>query len=415
MEFDTRISHSRPTEVELDTPAYRDDADAAYRQISSHAPIVPLVLPEGLRVWAATRYREGMQVLRDPRFVKSSDDLPPPLRAFGGRRYTEDLMAVEGRHMNNAPVRDHTRLRRPVAKHFSARRIRHHEPFITRTAEGLLRPLADVAGFDLVSEFCRPLASQVLGEIMGLPVGLRGDASRLIGMLGSRNHPLTPRMRQTYTDLVDLLRDVLREQPAPGSVIATLHNEHAAGRMSKREMVSTLIFVLGAGTVSTQSTIGYGTVVLCRHPAQRRQLLIDENHAEAVIEELWRYHSPFPFSTWRFAAEDVEIAGRVIPTGCPVLVLLASANRDPDIHDDPDTFCPYRPTAAAQLTFGHGPHYCIGAHLARSEARIALTTLFTLLPTITLDTAPEALAWQGMLHDRTLAALPLRQESRLPT
>lgn len=392
--------------VHLDSALYRADAEAAYRQIRELGPVVPLIMPDGLRIWAITRYKLGRQVLLDNRLVKSPTEVPPPFKALGGRRYAEDHMVVVGRHMLNAPAEHHPRLRALAIEHFSAAAIKAREPMIESVAHRLLERVDDPTAFDLVAAYARPLVFDVLGEIIGVPESLRPSASRLLATLSERDNPLSPPMRQAFIELTDLLHDLTINNTGHG-FIGDLKNAHGKGMISLREIVSAVGMLLAAGTSSTQTAIIYGAVLLSAMPAERQRLLDGPAPGTAVIDELLRYHAPFPFTTWRFTTEPTEIAETLIPAGEPVFVLLAAANRDPRVYTQPDDFVGGRSGQQRHLTFGHGPHYCVGAHLARAEARIALTTLYRRFPDLHPAVPESHLTWRGMLLDRTITSLPV--------
>ncbi|RDI50744.1 cytochrome P450 [Nocardia mexicana] len=403
------MNHPTHTETTIDAAPSEALAEDAYRRIRESGPVVPLRLPDGLRIWAVTRYALGRSVLQDPRFVKSRTEIRRPHEMFGGRRYAEDVMAAEGDHLLNAPPDGHARLRGLIAPHLSARAVRRREPRIAEVADELIEQVADRSEFDLAADVARPLVTRVISEIIGIPVEFAPRVSAYMQRISDRIDPLGTDYREASALLVDLLRELIREprDPDSGRLLDILQQEYRHGRISRREITSNIVMLLAAGTASTQITLCYGTVVLCTRPEERRRLLDGPAPAAAFVEELLRYHAPFPFSPWRFAADDTEIAGCTIPAGEPVLVLLSATNRDPDGYPDPDTFDSHRTAGPPHLAFGYGPHFCAGAHLARAEARIALTTLFTRIPTLHLAVPPSHLTWRGLLFDRTITELPV--------
>jgi cytochrome P450 len=158
--------------------------------------------------------------------------------------------------------------------------------------------------------------------------------------------------------------------------------------------------------------IGNGTYTLLRHPEQRARLQDSLARGETgllatAVEELLRYDGPVELATWRFATEQLTIGGRRIAIGDPVLVVLAAADRDPERFAGPDTLDLAR-LDNQHLGYGHGIHYCLGAPLARLEARCALATLLTRLPDVRIAAEPDELRWRGGLIMRGLRTLPVR-------
>lgn len=387
----------------------RDDLESAFRLLRDRGPVIPVDLPEGLRVWVVTHYEESRRALVDLRLVKDLRRLDDPAHGFAGNRYAEDWLAVEGRHMLNSDGEEHARLRTVAAHYLSSQAITRCEPQIEAIARRLAEDLTRHRQVDLMTAFAQPLPELVLARIMGIEDATMQVAARLTRALSHRENPSTPHMRRTYSDLVDIVRDLVRRPALDGeaTLIAGLQAAVTEGELSRREMVSTVMALLAAGISSTTIGIAHGAATLMQAEATLRQMLDDTDNATALVEELLRHHPPFPFSTWRFAPEEVRIGGTVIPAGATVLILLASANRDPAAFEEPENLVPGRPHIPAHLVFGRGPHYCVGANLARAEIRIGLQTLFRHVPGMRLAQPYSRTAWRGLLLDRTIISLPV--------
>lgn len=211
----------------------------------------------------------------------------------------------------------------------------------------------------------------------------------------------------TYSDMVDVCMEALsRKDIGPDTVMASLNEGVAQKRATRREALSTVLMLLGAGISSTAIAIGSGAARVMSAGATLRALLGDDGTAVRLVEELLRHHPPFPFSPWRFTRDEVTIAGTTIPPNSTVFVLLAAVNRDPEVFEHPDEVDPSR-SASAHLTFGLGPHFCVGAHLARLEVKIALRLLFDRLPGLRPDLDYADLTWRGLLFDRTMTSFPV--------
>jgi cytochrome P450 len=200
-----------------------------------------------------------------------------------------------------------------------------------------------------------------------------------------------------------------RKRAAPGEDLVTdLVRVADRGALSEQEMLSTIFQLVVAGHDTTTSLIGNGTVALLLHPEQRDALVADPALVPHAIEELLRWDTPVPHSTFRYASQDVALGGTVIPAFAQVIISLAAANRDPARYANPQTLDITR-ADTSHLAFGHGIHHCLGARLARLEGVIALTTLHGRFPAMRLAVPRSALRWghgDGLVL-RGLSELPV--------
>ncbi|MDT5151304.1 MAG: hypothetical protein QOI01_3037 [Mycobacterium sp.] len=390
-------------------PDRQQPLEAVFRRLREQAPVTPVVLDGGLKAWLVTRHAEGLQVLGDPRFVKDLRRLTDPDHGLAGRRYPEDVYAVEGRHVLNSDGADHRRLRGAINSRLSARSVARLRPTIQRIAGELANGLAGTAAPDIVTGYAGPMTERVMGHVLGLPEPAILEAARLNRRLGRRDDPLSAPMREAYTDLVDLVKEATADRRAfaPETVIGGLWQAIDTRSISRRELVSAVMMLIGAGITSTAIAIGQGAAKLASSAAALRAMLGDDEGASAVVGELLRQYPPFPFSPWRFALETVEVSGIKIPAGAVVFVLIAAANRDPEVMTDPESLVPGREAARQTLTFGHGPHYCLGSHLAHCEIEVALRTLFGRFPDLRLAIPYQDLRWAGLMFDRNMISLPV--------
>jgi cytochrome P450 len=381
-------------------------AEAAYESLRRLAPVVPVRLPDGLDAWVVTEYRLGRSVLRDPFFVKDLHRVPRTSPAV--RRHADDMLTVEGRHMLNTDGADHRRLRTTVADRFTATAVAAREAEITGIARQLLGSMARSAAPDLVRDYAHPLPERVLGRVLGVTTDIMHEAATRLRFLGRGENPGSPPARRAYNDLVDVVRSVTDVPQAPGArtVIGDLQVACHDGRMSRREMLSQVLLLMAAGITSTGTAITAGTISLTRQ-ASALHALLDARQAELVVEELVRLHPPFPFSPWRFAPRKTSLAGCTVPAGALVLVLLAKANHDPCEFAQSAMIRVDRPRPTAHLSFGIGPHYCVGVHLARAQVRIALQSLFRTYPALRPAIEHTEVRWTASLIDRTPVSLPV--------
>jgi cytochrome P450 len=323
---------------------------------------------------------------------------------------------VFAKHMLAVDPPDHTRLRRLVASAFSLRRIEALEPRIREIVGSKLDALAAVgpdATVDLVPNFAFPIPFTVICELLGVPEPDRepfGDA--LMALLSPTDTPEQYAHAKVGSDAVvaQLSSLVETKERVPGDDLVTglIRARDGDERLDHQELLSTLLQLIIAGHDTTTSLLGNGVVALLRHPDQLAVALADPDHLSGLVEEIMRYDAPVPHSTFRYASEDVEIAGVTIPAGGQVIISLAAANRDADRFAEADRFDIQR-RENRHLAFGHGIHFCLGAPLARLEGVVALGALLRRFPELRLAVADGELHWghgDGLVL-RGLSALPV--------
>lgn len=288
---------------------------------------------------------------------------------------------------------DHTRLRRLVLQAFTPRAIAAHRPRIAAIAGELLDACPTNRPIDLVESFAAPLPMAVICDLLGLPAGERGRffgwGEILVAALDRVRSLATARaLRQANTELRAYLTAVVaeRRRRPEGDLVSELVAAADQGdRLNDAEIVSTLTLLLVAGFETTVNVIGTGTHNLLRTPVELARVAGDlEAHVGNLVEESLRFEGPVMF-TFRTALDDIDVGqGEVLRRGSHVVLGLAGANRDPAVFIDPDCFDVTRANSKDHLAFGGGPHYCLGAALARLEAEIAWRTLLDRFPRLQL-------------------------------
>jgi cytochrome P450 len=389
----------------------RDDPFPLFVRVRSAGPMHQVTLADGHPAWLIVGYEEARAALNDPRLSK---DMHAAL-ARSGEVVAEGLPGPAlARHMLAVDPPDHTRLRRMALPAFSKRRVAGLEDRIRAIVDRLLDDLAAEGDrpVDLVAGFAFPLPFTVICELLGIPEQDRADVGRWFRtLLAPYSGPRSAEAVAASDAIVGYLTDLLafkRAEPGEDLVTDLVAAADRDGALTEQEMASTIFQLVVAGHDTTTSLIGNGTVALLRHPEQRDALVADPDLVPRAIEECLRFDAPVPHSTFRYTTEEMLIGDVTIPAYAQVIVSLAAANRDPARYRDPETFDVSRDDGS-NLAMGHGIHHCLGAPLARMEARIAFTALLTRFPAMRLAVDPAELRWghgDGLVL-RGLSALPV--------
>ena len=390
-------------------PAIRDDPFSHFAEARARCPVQRVRLADGHPAWVVLGYDAARLALNDPRISK---DMLAALRD-NGDVVAEGLPGPEfSRHMLNVDPPDHTRLRRLVSRAFAPPRIAALEQAIRAIASNLLDEL-DAAGpgatVDLIEGYAYPLPFGVISELLGIPEADRPRLHAWFGVLltGWAGDP-PPEAVEASDGIVAYLGDLVedkRRRPADDLVSVLVAD---TVELTAQELLSSLFQLVVAGHDTTASLIGNGVVALLDHPGQLEAVLADPGLLPAAIDELIRFTAPVPHATFRVTTGLVSLGGAQIPAGEQVLVCLASANRDPGRFPSPDVL-DIRRGDGPNLGLGHGIHYCLGAPLARLEARVAFEELLGRHPGLRLAVGRDALAWtrgDGLVL-RGLASLPV--------
>ncbi|WP_330270552.1 cytochrome P450 [Lentzea sp. NBC_00516] len=308
--------------------------------------------PDGQQSWMISRYDDVVQALGHP--CLSSTIIP-------------------GGMLNHTDPPEHTRLRKPITRAFSARRMEALRPRIEEIANELLDAWQDAEEVDVIDTFAYPLPITVICELLGVPKEDRDEVQKLTAELLS---PAT--MAEAYGRFAAYAQDLVHRKEPGDDVITELRDEP--------NLVSTLVLLITAGHETTSQLIGSGLLALLRDPALRRSLVDDPILIPEAVEEFLRHDGPFALGLGRVATADVVIGGVTIPRSSQVTVSLGAANRDPSRYPDPDVLQLGR---NPHVGFGHGIHYCVGARLARVEGEIAFGTLLRRFPELVLAAEPE--------------------------
>jgi cytochrome P450 len=361
------------------TDDYWSDPFAVLGGVREQAPVREVELPEGGTTWLVTRYADVRSVMADPRFVKDfRNTLPPEQRA-----HVPGIPSPGGEMMllNDPPV--HTRLRKLVVKAFTVRRVAALRPRVETIASALLATMPTDGPVDLVADYAVPLPTAVICELLGVPVEDQdafGEWSRIL--IDDSGDAATHQANASLAAYLSELVERKRADPDEALISALIEVSEEGEQLSTTEIIAMAMLLLIAGHETTATLITTAVEAMLRDPDLRDRLAAsDQDGLRAAIEEFLRWGSPIAQAPLRFAAEDVDFDGVVVPRGAMVMVSLAAANHDPARFEAPDELEPVRDTTG-HLAFGHGLHFCLGASLARLEAEVALRTLLDRYPGI---------------------------------
>jgi cytochrome P450 len=356
-----------------------------------------------------TRHDDVRAVLADPRVVAATAGADVRARTFLAMGVPEHLLGYLTSSIADHDGAAHTRLRRLVSRAFTVRRVAALRPHVERIAAELLDGLTDPA--DLVEQFAYPLPLTVIGELVGVPEADRTrwrgwcaalasrDPARIPGALAelvAHGHELTAARRAAPCD--DLLSGLTQAVDEDG------------GRLTDTEIVTLLLALVFAGHETTAHLVANSAYALMTSERHQLEALRREPAGwPAAVAELVRTNGPVQVPRLRHAAADLDVGGVTIRCGEALMPVIVTANRDPRAYADPGRLDLHRLDGVrgdGHVGFGHGPHYCLGAALARQEGEVALRALFDRYPDITF--AGDGPRWLPMPGARRLAALPVR-------
>ncbi|HEY2315316.1 MAG TPA: cytochrome P450 [Streptosporangiaceae bacterium] len=362
----------RPALTELADPAILPDP---YPVLAGLREASPFTEYDGAFV-VVGRHADCSAVLRDP---SASSERSKSLLAPTPPRRTRDRPSF----LSLDPP-DHTRLRRLVSKAFTPRTIARLEPRIRAITTELLSAAAAAGQMEVVSQLAYPLPVRIISELLGVPVD---DHPRFAGWSARLAHSLQPDFgvdateAQARAEAAQVASDefavyfreliaIRRARPAPDLLSEMIAAEDNGEKLTEDELIATCVLLLVAGHETTVGLISNGILALLRHPDELALLRKNPDLAASAVEETLRYDAPVQM-TARVARDGMRVGPVTAREGALVLLLLAAAGRDPSVFADPDKF-DIRRGATGHLAFAAGPHFCLGAPLARLEAAIAL-------------------------------------------
>jgi cytochrome P450 len=387
--------------------------DSPYEQYARLRAADPVHRSDLLEGWVLTRYDDVNAVLRDHAVsVELENATPTPLvedQLARQRQRGQDDPGTHSLVLRDDP--DHNRLRRLLQRPFGARQVERIRDIVTQRVDAALAELLPRGAMDVVADFAYPLPVAIFCEMLGLP---DDDADRVRVWIQAVARSLDPVLDDEERDrclaLLDEMQAYLevqierkRSEPADDVLTALVLAEEDGDRLTRDELVAQIVTLYVAGHEPTTTVIGGGLLALLRHPDQLALLRSRPDLTGNAVHELLRYDGPNQFVR-RIATAPLDVGGRRIPAGDVLYPCVGAANRDPARWAEPDAVRVDRPDASHHLQFGAGVHSCLGQHLARLQAEIALGALVRRLDEVRLD-GPAV--WSDRMVIRGPASVPI--------
>ena len=375
--------------------ALETDPHPVLARLRAAAPVtwVPV-----LGAWLVTGYGEAVTVLRDARTFTVDDP-----------RFS--TATVVGPSMLSLDGPQHARHRAPFTRTFRSEEIHGRLAAFVRDTAGRLVSVIEPRGEgELRRAVAGPLAAAVMAEVLGLGqadpakilswydgivAAVQAEAAKAAG--GRAGAAADPAGQAAFAELAGCLRDVIATDDGTSLLAGVAGGAGGADPLTETEAISNAAVLMFGGIETTEGMIANALLHLLNHPRGLELIRADRGLVPAAIEESLRLE-PAAAVVDRYATADAVLAGLPIRAGDQVTVSITAANRDPSVFPDPDAFDVRRPNAAQHLAFAHGPHFCIGAHLARLEAHVAVDTVLQRLPRLRLDprcgNAPRGLVFR---------------------
>lgn len=386
-----------------------DDPYPFYHRLRAEDPVH---FSQRLGTWVFTRYDDVMTLTQGDRLSSERMDFYLNPIPVGIRKTLGPLSETMSRWMALNDPPDHTRLRGLVSRAFTPRMVDALTLRIQEICDELIDGFEQRGQVDLITQFAYPLPATVICDMLGIPSEdqerFRGWSEDIVAFSagsGMLLEQVAKKAQKSQLELIDYFRDFIelrRQQPKEDLISCLIALRAEGDRLTEVEMHSMCVQLFVAGHETTMNLIGNGLLALLKHREDLERLRADPELMPSAVEEFLRYDSPVQ-RTGRLAREDFEIRGRQIRKGDSVMLMFGAANRDPEKFVEPDRFDLGR-NPNNHLAFGWGPHFCIGAPLARLEAKIAFRTILRRLPEFHL--AGKALRWRRSMAMRGLESLP---------
>lgn len=403
------MAHDTDTDVGQMPRSYpfsriRLEPDPQYAELRRSAPVCRVQLPYGPPAWLVTGYNLTKAVLGDARFSRAA-----AVGRDNPRESPVDVSQVAESVLSMDPP-EHTRIRKLVGKAFTPRRVGGLRPRAAEIAAGLLDDMM-AAGppADLVDSFSFALPVIMICELLGIPEGDRQMFRSWADTVVSTATATPVQQQDAYLNLVGYVADLVAQRRArPGDDLLTglVQARDNVDCLSESELLVLAMTLLVAGYETTAHQITNMIYTLLTHPPQLQQLREQPELLPAAVEEMLRFNVFASAINPRIATTDVELGEVLVREGEPVLCARSSANRDENVFSRADEL-DFSRDPNPHVAFGYGPHFCLGANLARMELQVALGTILSRLPGVRIAVPEDRLIWHDGTIMRGLAAFPI--------
>lgn len=401
---------SSAPEINFFDPELARDASALFQRLQDERPAY---WSSQLHGWVITRHADCVALLRDRRL--SSARMPRLFAMLYGQTPIDPASVTYEHHTRTmlfADGAEHTRLRSTMARAFTPRALAAYREPLARVVARRLDAIAGAGRCDAQAEYARPLAGAMIDELMGVPESDRPQVNAwtqtAIGFLrgAAGGAALVAAVEDTLRSFVAYVEGLIAERRARPreDLISFLIEGHEQGLLSDWELAHQIVQLTAAGRFTIDETIGMTIATLLQDPAAPGRLRAAPELWPNAIEECTRYTTPTQ-AIHRVVAEPVELHGSTLAPGDLLYLFLGPANRDPRVFADPHVLDIARAEASRHIAYAGGPHFCLGATLARMELETAVRAIFERFPTLRLERPPETL--QAGVFVRALQSLPL--------
>ena len=380
--------------------AFHEDPYPVYARLREEAPVYHNAA-DGF--WALARHDDVLGAFKSPRVFSNSRGVSiDPSARKGGARAGMSFLAMD--------PPEHTRFRALVARGFTPRRVAGLEPRIREIAVAHLDALVGAGSFDVIADFAGRLPMDVISEMLGVPEADRAQLRTWADLLVHREEGAADLPREgvvAFLSIRGYFQDRIaefRRRPGDDLLSALLGLDEDGFKPSDDDLLSFCNLMIVAGNETTTKLLGNALYWLWRNPGERALVASDLSLIPRWVEETLRYDNSTQM-LMRTTLEDVRVRDVLIPAGENVLLLVGSANRDPEVFERPDVYDVRRDTSA-MLSFGRGTHFCMGASLARLEARVAFEEWWKRFPAY--EVRPEGIQRVHSVNVRGFAALPVK-------
>lgn len=399
------IDLSRP--VNLASEPFINNKFEWYERIREERPVHQAKVSV-MTVYTVARYDDCTEMLKDPRVLRNRTT------ATGGSRFPFPMPKsikplAESMIQEDDP--NHRRLRELVRRAFRPQAIEELEKRIDSYSHELLDGLATADTFDLQAQYALPIPVRMIGDMLGISREAMPKFRELFGVV-TKGFSGWRMLRTLFRDMPDTVRfvrqlvDDKRANPGDDILTGLIQADDDGDRLTEDEIIAMVFLLIVAGYETTVHLITNGVLTLLQHPAQLERLRGDLALADSAVEEILRHRGPVQSTKPGYAAEDITLHGVTIPKGKPIMPLFGAANHDPRAFESPQEFDIGR-SPNRHLGFGHGIHFCLGAHLARAEAKLGIRNLIQRFPDLRLAVPPSELTLERMPGWHRYAGLPV--------